>query len=48
MLQTLAIIAACICVVGLLVVFAGPSLLGAFFRKADEWAEIVESMKDEK
>ena len=43
----LAIICACVCAVGLVVFFAGPNLLGAFFRKADEWAEIIDNMKDE-
>lgn len=28
--------------------FLGPQLLGAFFEKADEWAEIIDSMKNEK
>jgi len=28
--------------------FCGPQLLELFFRKADEWAEIIDSMKDEK
>lgn len=43
------IIALCIIVaIAVAVFFLGPSLLAAFFKKADEWAEIIDNMKDEK
>ena len=36
---------ACLFAAVALVFFLGPALLGAFFKKADEWAEIIKSMK---
>ena len=48
-METAVIIALCIIVViAVAIFFLGPQLLGAFFKKADEWAEIIDSMKDEK
>lgn len=47
-METFAIITVCITILVVAVFFLGPQLLGAFFKKADEWAEIIDSMKDEK
>lgn len=47
-LETLALIALCGSALAVAAFFWGPYLLAAFFEKADEWAEIIESMKDEK
>ena len=44
----LVIIAFCAVALAALVFFAGPWVLEKFFQKADEWAEIIDSMKDEK
>ena len=44
----LVIIAVCAVALAVLVFFAGPWFLEKFFEKADQWAEIIDSMKDEK
>ncbi len=44
-----AIIAVCVIIIlAVAVFFLGPQLLGAFFKKADEWQEIIDGMKGEK
>lgn len=48
MKTALIIAAVLIIILAVAVFFLGPQLLGAFFKKADEWAEIIDSMKDEK
>ena len=44
----LVIISVCAVALAALVFFAGPWFLEKFFEKADQWAEIIDSMKDEK
>lgn len=46
--ETLTIIALCVTALTLVVFFLGPWVLEKFFEKADEWAEIIDSMKDDK
>lgn len=47
-MEIIATILVCILILTLAVFFLGPTLLAKFFQKADEWAEIIDSMKDEK
>lgn len=47
-METFATITVCVTALVAVVFFLGPQLLGAFFKKADEWAEIIDSMKDDK
>lgn len=47
-METFATIMVCIVFLALAVFIGGPAVLELFFRKADEWAEIIDSMKDEK
>ena len=47
-METVAIISVCITILAVALFFTGPQLLAAFFRKADEWAEIINNAKNEK
>lgn len=47
-METFAIITVCITILVAAVFFLGPQLLAAFFKKADEWADIIDGMKGEK
>ena len=45
---TFCIIFIALVLLAVVIFFTGPQLLAAFFKKADEWAEIIANAKDEK
>jgi hypothetical protein len=47
-METLATILVILVMMAVALFFVGPTVLEKFFEKADEWAEIFDSMKDEK
>ena len=47
-MDVMTIAALCVLALSLVIFFLGPKLIEKFFEKADEWADIIDGMKDDK